>query len=199
MFQYVQNVLCTILSNLGFPRFWPKIFKIPPNRKKVTSGYPNMCKLLCTTLSNLRFLRFWQGSTKNSLGSTRNLYQNLFQTILSNFGFEPRSKDVLFFGQILSNRKNSLGSKQNLYQNFLEKVLVKFWLPNYSVFTCTCFGSVCTDVYTYVHFCTLSYMCTLWHVYTLIPQCTDSLKIDNCEKSVPLHRQKLLENFPSFL
>ena len=28
-----------------------------------------------------------QGSKKNSLGSTRNLYQNLFQTILSKFGF----------------------------------------------------------------------------------------------------------------
>ena len=99
MSQYVQNVLCTILSNLGFPRFWPKIVK----------SYfwisPYVQTVLCRPLSNLRFLRFWQGSTKNSLGSTRNLYQNLFQTILSNFGFEPRSKDVLSFGQILSNRK----------------------------------------------------------------------------------------------
>ena len=77
----------TILSNLGFHRFWhkilkipqirkkflldvsicakcvvynfeqprfswvyPKIFKIPPKSKKVTSGYPNMCKLCCVQL-----------------------------------------------------------------------------------------------------------------------------------------------------
>ena len=177
MFQYVQNVLCTILSNLGFPRFRPKILKIPQNRKGCFWIPQYVQTVLCTTLSNLRFLRFWQGSTKNFLGSTWNLYQNLFQTILSNFGFEFRSEDIWCFGQILSNRKkNSLGSKQNLYQNFLEKVCIRIRFQNYSVFTCTFFGSVCTDVYTFVH---LSYMCTLWHVHTLITQCTHRSTTDN--------------------
>ena len=56
---------------------------------------------------------------------------------------------------------------------------------------------MCTHMYTFVH---LSYMtlCTLWHVYTLIPQCTHTLKIENQKQSVPLNRRNFLENFPSF-
>ena len=115
-----------------------------------------MCKLLCTTLSNLRFLRFWQGSTKNSLGSTRNLYQNLFQTILSNFGFEPRSKDVLSFGQILSNRKKILSDRSKIcIKIFLKKFLSSFdcQITAYlHVHALEVSVLMCTHMYTFVHY-----------------------------------------------
>ena len=99
------------------------------------------------------------------------------------------------FWQIPSNRKNSLGSKQNLYQNFREKFLWGF------DFKITAFLHVhslevsvlmCTQMYTFVH---LSYMCTLWHLYTLIPQSTHPLKMTTARSRF----HYLDENFLKFL
>ena len=100
------------------------------------------------------------------------------------------------FSQI---EKNSLGSKQNLHQNFLEKVCIRIRFQNYSVFTCTFFGSVCTNVYTNVHFCTLIiHVHTMTFIYTHSAK-HSSTKDDNRQKSVPLLRRKFLKKISKFL